>query len=144
MMLSSRTPSVDLQGLKRITFGYDRKYDVAVFHLGVPQTANTDEVDDSWYLRNVDDEIVGLELHGLKRILRATPAHSMMFKPVAHEIEAVTGLSFDREDIRAEGSVQELPCTTQFLLILIGRSIEKYETMRQAEYQEAARRLLAG
>ncbi len=143
-MFSAVTPSIDLTGFRHLVFAYDIEDDILYAHINGPLAADTEQVDDAWYLRVEGDEVVGLEIHGLKRTLLSTRFFSKMFKPALIEVEEFTGVSYRQASFDAEGTVEQLPHTAQLVVFLIGRAIEKYETMRQAEYQEAARRLLAG
>jgi uncharacterized protein YuzE len=135
-------PPVDLDGFLRLLFAYDSEDDIAYLHLDGPRPAITEQVDDGWYLRLHNGSVVGLELHGLKQLLLSTPFYSSVFAPAIEELEACTGKSFDRDSIRAEGPIDEMPKTTHLTILLIGRAIEKYESARMAENEDAGRRLL--
>lgn len=141
--MNARTPSVNLEAIDRLVFVYDREDDLAFLHIDGPRSAISEQADDGWYLRVADGEAVGLELHGLKRIFLSSPFYSEVFRPAMREIEAFTGRSFESDDIRAEGSAAELHHTTHLLILLLGQAIEKLESVRHAQYEDAGRHLLA-
>jgi uncharacterized protein YuzE len=141
-MHSAGTPSIDLEGFRRLLFVYDGEDDIAYLHLDGPRAAITEQADDGWYLRILDGSVVGLEIHGLKRLLLSTPFYSSVFAPAIDELEGYTGMSFDGDSIRADAPIGELPKTTHLAILLIGQAIEKYESARMAEYEDAGKRLL--
>lgn len=142
-MTQLKSPSVDLEGFDHLVVAYDRADDIAFIHIDGPRPASTEQVDDGWYIRlDDDDEIVGLELHGLKRLFLSTPFFARVFKPAIEELEAFTGRSFETDSFRAEGTVGELPRTTHLLILMLGQSFAKYEALQRSEYEDAGRRLL--
>lgn len=141
-MYPAGTPRVDLEGFRRLVFAYDAEDDIAYLHLDGPRAAITEQAGDGWYLRILDGSVVGLELHGLKRLLLSTPFYSSVSAPAIAEIEAHTKSSFDADSIHAEGEIGDLPKTTHLAILLIGQAIEKFESGRIAEYEDAGKRLL--
>lgn len=143
MVTAMLTPSVNLEGIHKLVFVYDQD-DIATIHIDGPRPALTEHVDDGWYLRVADGAIVGIELHGLKRIFLSKPFYSTMFQPALREIETLAGQSFDGGgDIRAEARASRLPHTTRLLIFMLGQAMVKYDSARQAEYDDAGRELLA-
>ncbi len=142
-MRPTRMPSVNLEGFSHLLFVYDDEDDVAYIHLDGPRPAMTERVDDGWYLRLADDAIVGMELHGLKRIFLSTPFYSSVFQPAIHELEEFTGGSFEAGGLSAAGHIDQLPRTTHLLILMIGQAVVKYEAVRQSEFEDAGRALLA-
>lgn len=141
-MYPAGTPRVDLEGFRRLVFAYDFEDDIAYLHLDGPRAAITEQAGDGWYLRILDGSVVGLELHGLKRLLLSTPFYSSVCAPAIAEIEAYAGASLDADSIRADGAIAELPKATHLAILLIGQAIEKYESVRMAEFEDAGKRLL--
>ncbi|MCK9486162.1 MAG: DUF2283 domain-containing protein [Dehalococcoidia bacterium] len=141
------TPSLRFnpEGFSHVHFVYEAEDDIAFVHLDGPRPATSIEVDDAWYLRVADGEIVGLELHGLKRIFLSTPFFAQVFKPAMAELEARTGRRFfgeddaDADDIDASGSVAELRRTTDLLLLMIGQATAKHDEIRRARMAEEHR-----
>lgn len=128
-------PTINLEGLERLVFAYGGEDDIAYLHIGGPRKAITVQADDSWYLRVADGEVVGLELHGLRRAFLTTPLFSAVFKPVIDEMEALSGASFfGDEGFRAEGPPTELPKTFRLLILLIGQGLARYQIALQEEF----------
>lgn len=145
-MTLSTLPRFNLEGFTHLVFSYDAEDDIAYLHIDGPRASVSTEVDDAWYLRLADDEIVGLELHGLKRMFLSTPFFASVFKPAIAELQQVTGKRFfdgADEDIHAEGSIDELPQTTHLVILMIGQAVAKYEALQKAQYATAGRNVLA-
>ena len=131
------SPRLNLEGFQAIQFSYDRDDDIALVHLDAPRPAMTTELEDGWHLRTADGEIVGLELHGLKRTFLSTPFFAAVFTPAIEEIEAATGRKFfDRDggDIHAEGPTGAFPRLTHLMILMIGQAVAKYEALQKAQY----------
>jgi len=141
-MRPTRAPTINLEGFERLVFVYDDEDDIAYIHIDEARPALTERVDDGWYLRLVDDAIVGMELHGLKRIFLSTPFYSSVFQPAIRELEEYTGRSFDEGGLSAEGPINRVPRTTHLLIFMIGQAIVKYEAVRRSEFEDAGRELL--
>ena len=140
------TPRFNLEGFNHLLFTYDPRDDIAFLHVDGPQPAVTTEVDDAWYIRIREGEIVGMELHGLKRIFMSTPFFSKVFEPSMRELEEFTGKRFyddDDDEITAEGTIDQLPKTTHLLILMIGQAIAKFEALRKAEVADAGRAFFA-
>ncbi|PZC43286.1 MAG: hypothetical protein DK306_002133 [Chloroflexi bacterium] len=135
-MVSALTPRFDIQGLKRLRFSYDAEFDLANIHIEAPQPASTIEVDDGWYLRLSDEAIVGMELHGLKRIFLSSTLFARVFTPSLDELRQHTGKTID-EDFTADGSAQELPHTSHLLLFMLGAAAMKLQARQLAETTDA-------
>ncbi len=140
-MAQTLTPRFNLEGFQRLSFSYDLEDDIAYVHIDGPVPAVTVEVDDGWYLRLRDDEVVGLELHGLQRIFLATPFYARVFSPAIGELESFSGRALS-EGFQVEGSINELPKTTHLLILMIGQAVVKYEAIQRAEATDAGRVLL--
>ena len=138
-MTLSTLPRFNLHGFTHLVCSYEAEDDIAYLHIDGPGASVSTEVDDAWYLRLADDEIVGLELHGLKRMFLSTPFFASVFKPAIAELQQVTGKRFfdgADEDIHAEGS-------THLVILMIGRAVAKYEALQKAQYADAGRNVLA-
>lgn len=142
-MFSHITPVVALDTLTSVLFDYDQLGDIVSFLLNGPRPAITEDIDDGWNLRVDADEALGLEIFGMKRRLLTDPFYARLFAPAITELEAFTGKSFATDDIRAHAPIGDLPRTAQLLIFLMGQAITRYETIRQVEYQAAARELFA-
>jgi len=141
-MRPALTPSINLEGFDRLQFIYDQDDDVAYIHIDGPRAAVTERIDDGWYLRLDEGAIVGMELHGLKRIFLSTPFYAAVFDPAIRELEAFTESAFDG-GLQADASIDKLPRTTHLLIFLIGQAVTKFETLRRAAAEDAGRALLA-
>jgi len=132
------SPSFAIESFSRIWFSYESEDDIALAHLEEPREAITWELGRGWHLRLSEDEgeVVGMELHGLRRMFLDTPLYSGVFAPAIHEMEQFTGRKLT-SGFLAQGTVQQLPRTTHLLIFMIGQAIEKHEAMRHAEYAEA-------
>lgn len=143
---TERAPRFNLEGFDHLLFSWDSGDDVAYLHIDGPRPAVTHEVDDAWYIR-VDGkgEVVGLELHGLRRIFLSDPFFAQVFKPAIAELEQFTSRSFfdGGEDISAKGTIDQLPKTTHLLIFMIGQASAKYEARQRQENADAGRALLA-
>lgn len=142
-MLAYETPSLTLENLRSVLVGYERGDDILYLYINESQPAVTEPLDGGWYLRIVGDEVAGLEIFGLQAICLADPFYARLFAPAMAEIEAFTGKSFASDDIQATATVEGLPRTAQILIFLMGQAITRYETIRQAEYEAAARERFA-
>ena len=127
-----------IEGFSRIWFSYESEDDIVLAHLDEPRAAVTWELGRGWYLRlsEDEDEVVGMELHGLRRMFLDAPLYSELFAPALDEMEQFTGRKL-ASGFLAQGTIQQLPRTTHLLIFMIGQAIEKHETMRYAEYAEA-------
>jgi hypothetical protein len=132
---------VDLDGVTRLRFDYDGEDDIALFHVGGPRPAVTEDVGDGWYLRLVDDEIAGLELHGLRRRLLTTPFYARLFRPAIRELEQLSGQTIEADRLVVDAAPEAVPMTTRLLLLLVGQALTRLETIQRAEYEAAAGRL---
>lgn len=141
MTAPAATPMVDLDGVTHLRFDYDGEDDIALFHMGGPQPAVSEEVGDGWYLRLVGDAIVGLELHGLRRRLLTTPFYARLFRPAIRELERVSGETLEAERLVVEAAPEAVPITTRLLLLLVGQALARLETIQRTEYEAAAGRL---
>lgn len=123
--MTSVAPYVDLPTLARLTFDYDADADLASIHLGEPRPAVSEEVDSGWFLRLDDatDEIVGMELHGLKQLAARTPLHARVVGPALQELEGFARTAADEGGFRATGNLDELPRTTQLVILMLGQAI---------------------
>ena len=140
-MQPTRTPSINLEGFDRLLFTYDQDDDIAYIHIDGPRHAITERIDAGWYLRMDEGAIVGMELHGLKRIFLSTRFYAAVFEPAIRELEAFTGNAFD-EGLQADGPIDKLPRTTHLLIFLMGQAVTKFEALRRAEAEDAGRALL--
>ncbi|MGH2633421.1 MAG: DUF2283 domain-containing protein [Tepidiformaceae bacterium] len=141
-MTLTLTPSIDLEGFDHLVFTYDHDDDIAYIHIDGPRAAITERIDDGWYLRLDGGAIVGMELHGLRRIFLSTAFYAAVFEPAIRELEALAGSTFD-EGLHADRPIDKLPRTTRLVIFLIGQAVTKFETLRRAEAEDAGRALLA-
>lgn len=141
MTAPSPFPMVDLDGVTRLRFDYDRDDDIALFHMGGPRPAVSEDVGDGWYLRLAGDGIVGLELHGLRRRLLTTPFYARLFRPALREIERLSGQTLEAERLVIDAAPEAVPMTTRLLLLLVGQALTRLETIQRVEYEAAAGRL---
>lgn len=141
-MAATNLPSVNLEAFDHLLFVLDED-DVAYLHMDGPRAAITEQVDDGWYIRIADEAIVGLEIHGFKRVLLSTPFYSRTCRPALDEIEKFTGRSFDSDSIHAAGTIDELPKTTHLVMFMMGLALSKFSALRHAEFEDAGRQLLA-
>jgi uncharacterized protein YuzE len=142
MMARTLSPQFNLEGLRALVFSYDPEDDVAFLHIDEPRAAVTVEVDDAWYVRLADSEVVGMELHGLRRVFLSTPFFSRVFQPAIAELEAHAGAELFQgggEEIVVRGTVEQLPKTTHLLILMIGQALAKYEGLQKAELAAAGR-----
>jgi hypothetical protein len=141
-MRAITSPRFNLEGFGTLTFHYGADDDIAVIHLDGPKPAVTWEVDDSWYLRVADDEIVGMELHGLRRIFLSTKLYAALFRDALAELIQRGGSGDLSEGLDVTGSVDELPKTAHLVIFLMGRASEKFDAALREEYADAGRALL--
>ena len=132
------SPRFAIESFSRIWFSYESEDDIALAHLEEPREAITWELGQGWHLRlsEDEDEVVGMELHGLRRMFLDIPLYAEVFAPAIHEMEQFTGRKLT-SGFLAQGTIQQLPRTTHLLIFMIGQAIEKHEAMRHTEYAEA-------
>lgn len=137
MTAPSTSPMVySFDGVMRLRFDYDRDDDIALFHMGGPRPAVSEDVGDGWYLRLVDDGIVGLELHGLRRRLLTTPFYARLFRPAIRGVlEMLSGETLEAERMVVDAAPEAVPMTTCLLLLLVGQVLTRLETIQRLEYQ---------
>lgn len=145
MMTTVNVPHFDIESFKAMRFSYSMDDDIAVVHIDQPQPAVTIEVDDGWYLRVANDEVVGIELHGLQRVFLSNSFYSRMFAPAVQELAEFTGESILERagGVSVSGTIEELPRTMHLLIFMIGQATMKYQDARRGEYSDAGRTLLA-
>ena len=133
------SPRFAAEGFGRIWFSYESEDDLALAHLDEPREAVTWELGRGWHLRLSEDgdEVVGLELHGLRRMFLNAPPYSGVFAPAIREMEQFTGRKL-AGGFLARGTIRQLPRTARLLVFMIGQAIEKHEAMRRAGYARAA------
>lgn len=141
-MTAVTSPYFNLEGFQTLDFHYRGDDDVAVIHIDGPKSAVTWEVDDSWYLRVADDEIVGMELHGLQRIFLSTKLYAGLFRDALDELLEAGGSEDLGEGLNVGGSIEDFPKTTHLLIFMIGRASEKSDAVLREEYADAGRILL--
>ena len=134
-------PDFDIDGFERLLFNYDAMGDIAYLHVDEVRAAVTVDVDDAWYVRLAGNEVVGLELHGLRRIFLSNPFFSKVFTPAIRELEEFTGtqLFSGDADFTAQGSTVELPKTSHLLIFMVGQALARYEAMQRAGYAALSR-----
>lgn len=131
------SPRLDLEGIRQLRFSYDAEHDIACLHVGESRPAVTLEIGGGSHLRMDGREVVGMELHGLRRAFLGVPAYAPSFTPVIREIEALAGHTLD-ESFEADGTADRLPKTTRLLIFMVGQAIATYEADRRHGYVEAA------
>ncbi|MCC7364656.1 MAG: DUF2283 domain-containing protein [Dehalococcoidia bacterium] len=115
-------PMLDLAAIRTIEVDYDAEDDLAIIHINGPRPAVTEQVDDGWYLRVAELEVVGIELHGLVRMFLSLPWFARVARPALTELEAYAGQPLARLG-RVSAASGELPATTHLLIFLIGQAI---------------------
>ncbi|MFN8507966.1 MAG: hypothetical protein U0547_10425 [Dehalococcoidia bacterium] len=125
------TLTLDLNGLRDVTFRYDEECDVASVFLGEPREAITEEAGDGWYIRETDGAISGLELHGFRERFLAEPFHAGVTAPVISELEEAAGHSL-REGIAISAPAEALPATARWFVLVLGEAAARFELDRAA------------
>ena len=129
------SPHLDLESIRQLRFSYDAKHDIACLHIGEPRPAITLEIGGGSHLRIDGREVVGMELHGLRRAFLGSPTYSSAFAPAIKEIETFAGRTLD-ENFEAEGAADSLPKTARLLVFMVGQGIATYEADRRHGYME--------
>lgn len=137
MIHSSMSPSMDLEGFKRVVFDYEADDDIAFIHFDAPRAAITEEVDDGWYLRLTDDTVVGMEMHGLRRVFLSQPQFASVFEPAVRELELRAGRPLEA-GIVIEGEINDLPRTTHLSIFLVGQGLARLEAIRRRGFEASA------
>jgi hypothetical protein len=140
MTTTESSPLLDLEAFTSLCFSYDAEYDIAHFHVGAPRGGVAEDIGRGWYLflTEDEDEVVGLEIHGLKRTLEHSVFLKRTFASALAELERTTGKHFlaeGGEDVRVDGSTEQLPCSARFMTLLLGQAVAMYEaTLRAGGY----------
>jgi hypothetical protein len=143
-MTTHTSPHLNLESFKSMRFRYNVDDDIAVVHIDDPRPAITVEVDDGWYLRVAEQEVVGMELHGLQRIFLSSSYYSRVFAPALDELSERAGQPILKitDATTVSGTVEELPQTMHLLIFMIGQATMKYQEDRREEFIDAGKALL--
>ena len=138
-MTRVHTPRLHLASVTEVTFAYDPRDDIAILHIGRPRPGITDEVDAGWYLRLTGDEseVLGIELHGLRRKFLSDAFFAPVFTAALDEIQQHTGQTIDAP-LDITGAATAYPHTSQLLLFLLGQATARFTALQRAEYNEAS------
>ena len=130
-------PTFDPGGVRElIVFYWGPHDDIVSIHINERRAALTVEVDGGIYLREVDGDIVGMEVHGFGRAFPRTPALSRVTIPAIAELEAFACRKLGETpdggfEVRA--AAKALPLTTQMLTFVIGHALATHEAELRAE-----------
>ncbi|MCC6387916.1 MAG: hypothetical protein IT302_11100 [Dehalococcoidia bacterium] len=118
--------SLDLDGLRDVTFRYDEECDVASVFLGEPREAITEEAGDGWYIRETDGAISGLELHGFRERFLSEPFHAGVTAAVISELEEAAGRLL-AQGIAITAPAEALPATARWFVLVLGEAAARFE-----------------
>lgn len=137
-MQPARMPSVSLEALRQVRFAYDHEGDIAFVHLGDARSSITEQVDDAWYIRLAGEMVTGIELHGFRGSLLATPFYATLARAAIDEIRTLAGQDVETGDIDVVASIETLPSAVLFCTFVVGQAVEKLEGVRRASALQAA------
>ncbi|MGK2966246.1 MAG: hypothetical protein ACSLFM_11670 [Tepidiformaceae bacterium] len=141
-MNSVVVPSFQMDDLATAVLEYDHEFDILAIRFGEPESADTDPVGDGWYVRTVDDRLVGLELHGFVELQLVHPALEKTLAPAIEEIHAVTASGFEA-DFEVAPAAARMVSTSSAIAVLVGSALARAEAALLSDAAETAAALRA-